>query len=173
MPSTEVSLLRVPAFATRGIPWVMTRSPPHTFWFPPTFPKAAAAPQLSLVSSGPQPSALGMQNCAYALAAPGASLQFRQHVPWKKMDKKALPMTFFSSVCPDKKETSSAWSTQCQTRCSLRMWSPQLLMSILSLTFNWVYTALFLYICFRAEQTNFTYMTSKQLFTFLEAVWRQ
>lgn len=33
--------------------------------------------------------------------------------PEKKMDKKkALPMTFFSSVCWNKKDTSSAWSAQ-------------------------------------------------------------
>lgn len=78
----------------------------------------------------------------------------------KNLDKKPHPMTFFSSVCSNKKDTSSAWS-------------PWLLMSTLFLTLNWTYTALFLCICFKAEQTNFTYMTFKQLFTFLEAVWRQ
>lgn len=168
-----MNLLRVPAFATRGIPNMMTHSLPDAFYLPPSFPRQQQPHSSPWSHLDPSP-----QSWACRIVLMLWQLQElifnadNMHLE-KKLDEIALPMTFFSSVCPDKKETSSAWSTQCQTRCFLRMWSLQLLMSILSLTFNWVFTALFLYICFRAEQTNFTYMTSKQLFTFLEAVWRQ
>lgn len=128
-----------------------------TLWLPPTSPEAAAAPQPFLVSS------LSLRHTELCLCL-GSSRSYsamqRTCALEKNLDKKSHPMTFFSSVCSNKKSTCSAWS-------------PQLLMSTLPLTLNWVYTALFLYICFKAEQTNFTYVTSKQLFTFLEAVWRQ
>lgn len=80
-----------------------------TLWLPPTSPEAAAAPQPFLVSS------LSLRHTELCLCL-GSSRSYsamqRTCALEKNLDKKSHPMTFFSSVCSNKKSTCSAWSPQ-------------------------------------------------------------